>query len=134
MNRWMTSLLFCVALCTVSAAQTAPQTAPVDADWTAPAKEAARQNPLASKPQLAAGGQKVFQRSCAVCHGDEAHRGAAKAPDLASATVQSESDGALFWKITNGNARKSSMPSWGSLPEPQRWQLVLYIRSLAERK
>ncbi len=104
-----------------------------DPSWIAPAKDAAKKNPLAAKPDLAAGGQKVFNRGCAVCHGDEAYRAAAKAPDLASEAVQAQPDGALFWKITNGNARKG-MPSWGSIPEPQRWQLVLYIRSLAEPK
>ena len=101
-----------------------------DPDWTAPPKESERKNPLASKPQLAAGGEKVFNRNCAVCHGDAAHRASTHAPDLASTDVQSQSDGALFWKITNGNTRKA-MPAWGSLPEPQRWQIVLYLRSLA---
>jgi hypothetical protein len=43
--------------------------------------------------------------------------------------VQSQSDGALFWKITNGNPDRG-MPSFSRLPELQRWQLVLYIRSL----
>jgi mono/diheme cytochrome c family protein len=104
-----------------------------DPSWVAPEKEASRKNPFATKPELAAGGQKVFSRSCASCHGDEAHRASTKAPNLGSEAVQAESDGALFWKITNGNTRKA-MPSWGSLPEPQRWQLVLYIRSLREKK
>jgi mono/diheme cytochrome c family protein len=100
-----------------------------DSDWVAPQKESTRRNPIADKPHMAAGGQKVFNRGCAVCHGDEAHRAATKAPDLGDAAVQTQSDGEIFWKITNGNARKG-MPSWSSIPEPQRWQLVLYIRSL----
>ena len=37
--------------------------------------------------------------------------------------------GALFWRMSNGNSRKG-MPSFSSFPEAQRWQLVLYIRSL----
>lgn len=43
--------------------------------------------------------------------------------------VQAQTDGTLFWKITNGNA-SHGMPSFSKLPELQRWQLVLYIRSL----
>ena len=104
-----------------------------DPEWTAPAKEASRANPFASKPQLAAGGAKVFARTCASCHGDAAHRAATHAPDLSGSAVQAQSDGALFWKITNGNTRKA-MPAWGSLPEPQRWQIVLYLRTLREPK
>jgi hypothetical protein len=43
--------------------------------------------------------------------------------------VQQQSDGVLFWKITNGNTRRG-MPSFSKLPELQRWQIVLYIRRL----
>jgi mono/diheme cytochrome c family protein len=100
--------------------------------WEAPAKAAAKQNPLANRPQLAAGGAKVFSRSCASCHEDAARREKSKAPDLASQKVQSDSDGALFWKISSGNSA-TGMPSFSSLPEGQRWQLVLYVRSLASR-
>ena len=49
--------------------------------------------------------------------------------DLQLPVVQEQSDGVLFWKITNGNARKG-MPSFSKLPELQRWQIVLYIRTL----
>ncbi|HWR16847.1 MAG TPA: cytochrome c [Terriglobales bacterium] len=101
----------------------------LSSQWQAPASAASRKNPLAGKPQLAAGGAKVFERNCSVCHGDAAGREAHKAPDLASAATQAQSDGALFWKITNGNLR-TGMPGWSNIPEPQRWQLILYIRSL----
>jgi mono/diheme cytochrome c family protein len=120
-------------LCMMMAAASAIVAQGTDPDWTAPAKDAARKNPFASKPQLAAGGEKIFTRSCTSCHGEAARRAGNKAPDLGSEAVQSESDGAIFWKITNGNTRKA-MPAWGVLPEPQRWQLVLYLRSLREQK
>jgi len=51
------------------------------------------------------------------------------AADLQLPVVQSQSDGALFWKITNGNPDRG-MPSFSRLPELQRWQLVLYLRTL----
>ncbi len=125
MRTFVTSLL--LVLCSVCAFAQMPFGD--DQSWAVPAKDAARQNPLALKPQMAAGGARVFERSCARCHGDAARRAATNAPDLASEAVQTQTDGALFWKITNGNARRA-MPSWGSIPEPQRWQLVMYIRSL----
>jgi mono/diheme cytochrome c family protein len=99
--------------------------------WQAPAKASAKQNPLAAKPELAAGGARLFERSCASCHGSEASRRDKKAPDLSSASVQQEPDGALFWKISTGNSA-GGMPSFSSLPEGQRWQLVLYIRSMVK--
>lgn len=94
--------------------------------WQAPAQASSRQNPLKEKPELAAGGQKLFQRNCAVCHAAGKDQ---KGPDLSSPAVQAEPDGALFWKMSNGNSR-TGMPSFSSIPEAQRWQLVLYIRSL----
>jgi len=51
------------------------------------------------------------------------------AADLQLPVVQEQSDGALFWKITNGNPDRG-IPSFSKLPEPQRWQLVLYLRTL----
>jgi mono/diheme cytochrome c family protein len=101
-----------------------------DLTWQPPEAAASRANPLASSPQLAAGGRKLFQRHCAECHGNEGMGvKAKKAADLQLPVVQQQSDGALFWKITNGNLRRG-MPSFSSLPELQRWQLVLYLRTL----
>jgi len=38
-------------------------------------------------------------------------------------------DSTLFWVLTNGVVRRG-MPAWSKPPEPQRWQLVAYIKSL----
>ncbi len=44
--------------------------------------------------------------------------------------MKSETDGSLFWKMSNG---RGPMPSWkGTLSETQRWQLVDYIRTFAK--
>lgn len=104
---------------------------PVDPDWKVPGKMAQQPNPLRDKPELAAGGHKIFDRNCLQCHGDASHERKNNAPDLASSAVQQETDGALFWRISSGNARKG-MPSFSSLPAAQRWQLVLYIRSIGK--
>jgi len=53
--------------------------------------------------------------------------------DFQLAVVQQQSDGSLFWKITNGNV-KHGMPSFSKIPELQRWQIVLYIRTLKPTK
>ena len=101
-----------------------------DPNWRAPASAVSRQNPLASKPEAAAGGKKLFLRNCAECHGSDGTGLQKKhSADLQLPLVQWQTDGTLFWKITNGNA-SHGMPSFSKLPELQRWQVVLFIRTL----
>ena len=47
--------------------------------------------------------------------------------------AQGASDGELFWYITQG-AVNNGMPSWKSLPEEQRWEIVNYLRVLGASK
>jgi mono/diheme cytochrome c family protein len=70
----------------------------------------------------------LFESHCAECHGDDAG-GGKKGPSLRAPEVQSATPGAIFWLLTNGVVRKG-MPVWSRLPEPQRWQLVRYLKSL----
>ena len=100
-----------------------------DPGWQPPAEAAARQNPLAERPQLASGGAKLFRRECSECHGADGSGRKKNAADLQLPVVQQQTDGALFWKITNGNTPRG-MPSFSKLPELERWQLVLYLRTL----
>ena len=100
-----------------------------DQAWMAPAKEASKVNPLAYRTDALAGGRKLFQRQCSTCHG-EGGRGTTKAPDLTQSGAQAQSDGALFWKISGGNAHQG-MPTFSFLPAAQRWQLVLHLRTIA---
>jgi mono/diheme cytochrome c family protein len=93
-----------------------------------PAKAAARRNPLESDPEAVAAGAKLFEQRCAECHGANAE-GGKKGPSLRTEEIQQATPGALFWVMTNGVVRKG-MPVWSRLPEPQRWQLVTYIKSL----
>ena len=55
--------------------------------------------------------------------------GGKKGPSLLAPEVQQATPGALFWLLTNGVVRRG-MPVWSKLPEPQRWQLVSFIKSL----
>jgi mono/diheme cytochrome c family protein len=101
-----------------------------DPKWQAPPEAANRANPLASRPDTATGGQKLFRRNCVECHGADGSGLAKKhAADLQLNSVQQQSDGVLFWKMTNGNPDRG-MPSFSKLPELQRWQIVLYLRTL----
>jgi len=104
--------------------------APVYAELAkVPRKAAARPNPLATDPDAVAAGAKLFDLHCAECHGAMA-QGSRRAPSLLANPVQQAAPGTLFWLLTNGVVRRG-MPVWSKLPEPQRWQLVSYIKSFS---
>jgi mono/diheme cytochrome c family protein len=94
----------------------------------APRKAAARRNPLEGDPDAVAAGANLFELHCAECHGETAE-GGRKGPSLRAGEVQQSPPGTLFWILTNGVVRRG-MPVWSKLPEPQRWQIVTYVKSL----
>jgi mono/diheme cytochrome c family protein len=94
----------------------------------APQKAADRQNPFENDPDAVRTGSKLYERHCNECHGQTAEE-AKKGPSLRAPEVQQATSGTLFWLLTNGVVRRG-MPVWSKLPEPQRWQLVSYIKSL----
>jgi mono/diheme cytochrome c family protein len=94
----------------------------------APEKARARPNPLEKDGEAVAAGRILFDQRCRECHGDNAE-GGKKGPSLRAREVQNAEPGAIFWILTNGVVRKG-MPVWSKLPEPQRWQLVSFIKSL----
>ncbi len=97
----------------------------------APEKARARINPLAADREAVQAGSNLFQQHCAECHGDSAD-GGKKGPSLRVPQIQEATPGAIFWLLTNGVVRRG-MPVWSKLPEPQRWQLVSYLKSLGIR-
>lgn len=101
-----------------------------DGKWRlhVPAKERGRVNPLVGEADAGAAGAKLFAQHCAECHGKDA-RGEHGRPALVSARVRHATDGELQWLLRNGSLR-NGMPSWSSLPEAQRWQIVVYLRDL----
>jgi mono/diheme cytochrome c family protein len=87
-------------------------------------------NPYAGSPDAVAAGSRMFTDHCSKCHGSDA-LGRGKRPSLRSKEVQQATDGEIFWLLKNGSLRKG-MPSWSSLPEPTRWQVIAYVKSLGE--
>src|ERR1051325_274650 len=94
----------------------------------APAKARVKKNPLEKDPESVPAGKNLFEQHCAECHGDNAE-GGRKGPSLRAREFQNAEPGAIFWVLTNGVVRKG-MPVWSKLPEPQRWQLISFIKSL----
>ncbi len=102
--------------------------------WVAPASEKVKKNPLPGDKKVVEQGEKVAKVNCVSCHGptgrgDGAAAGALnpKPADWTSARVQDETDGEIFWKISNG---RGAMPPWKHLSENDRWAVIRYIRSL----
>ena len=102
--------------------------------WTAPAAEKGKKSPLKPGNETVEKGKKVAQVNCVSCHGaggkgDGAAAAALnpKPADWTSKRVQDESDGELFWKISNG---RGAMPPWKHLPDNDRWAVIGFIRSL----
>ena len=106
-------------------------------EWKAPASAKATKNPV----DKAAGvklGEALFRENCVICHGKagkgDGEAAAAMKPrpkSLVDKTVQAQTDGELFWKISEG---RDAMPGWKSISEKERWSLVSYIRVLAEKQ
>ena len=97
----------------------------------APQTAKARSDPFEGQIRARRAGAKLFARVCAGCHGPDG-RGMGKAPPLNQADVHEASPGALFWVLRNGSLKRG-MPSFAHLPEAQRWQIIVYLRSLKER-
>ncbi|HWM70999.1 MAG TPA: cytochrome c [Steroidobacteraceae bacterium] len=94
----------------------------------APLSAARLENPYSGQAPAARAGSELYAVYCAACHGRGAE-GTGTVPALAHGPVQNVADGEVFWFITKGSI-SGAMPSWASLPEQQRWQLVTYVKTL----
>ena len=103
-------------------------------EWIAPAGANTGINPLKGNAEATAEGKKTFTLMCVVCHGDKGKGdgigGLSLVPRPGNFTLektQSQTDGALFWKMSEGRA---PMASYKAILTPtQRWQLVNYLRT-----
>ena len=94
----------------------------------APEKYRSKPNPMDSDPTAPAAGRILYDEHCGECHGRGAD-GTRRGPSLLRDRVQNAPQGAIFWLITNGVVYHG-MPVWSKLPEPERWQIVSYLKSL----
>jgi mono/diheme cytochrome c family protein len=126
----MRASLACIALILAFLLLPVVCLATADGSWLkkVPQADRARTNPYAADPTAIAAGRNLFRNNCAKCHGENAE-GKANRPSLKSKRIQTATDGDLAWLIKNGEAFKG-MPGWGALPEPERWQIISYVRSL----
>ena len=93
-----------------------------------PDADRAQVNPVAGQPEAIAAGAHLFEENCARCHGADGN-GKGNRPAVRSARIAATRDGELFWLLKNGQPFRG-MPAWVSLPEPERWQIIAYLRSI----
>ncbi len=91
-------------------------------------------NPLSPGPESLGKGKVLYETYCLVCHGPQGRgngpvAGGAMLPaDLTSARIRQQSDGELYHTIRHG---LGSMPAYYERLKPEeRWQVVLYVRTL----
>lgn len=95
-------------------------------------------NPLPSTAETLAAGKEAFGHYCIACHGlDGQNTGVPFAehmspplPSLASAEVQSYTDGQLKWIIDNGIAPSGMPASRSTLSDDEIWSIVHFLRHL----
>ncbi|MBH83368.1 MAG: cytochrome c class I [Flavobacteriales bacterium] len=104
--------------------------------WQAPESAKEINNPYAGNKIAAQMGQILYSKLCWTCHGKNgkgdgpaATNLSPKPKDFSSTYLQKQTDGELFWKLTNGKGMM--VPYKYSLNEEKRWQLINYIRTLS---
>lgn len=104
--------------------------------WPVPDNYKSMKNPVAKNTDAVATGKELYNQHCKSCHGTKGLGDGPKAAqlktepgDFATAAFQSQTDGALFYKTSEG---RDDMPSFKKkIPDnDERWSIVLYLRSL----
>lgn len=104
--------------------------------WPVPEKAAKTPNPVKSSPESIKAGKDLWSQHCSSCHGKTGLGDGSKAAqlktqpnDLTVASAQSQSDGSLFYKVSEG---REDMPSFKKkIPDAEDiWDLVIYMRTL----
>ena len=136
-----TALVGCVAIIGGAWAWGALASDPPAATQTAttvPARDARRKNPIPADDGSRASGKGIYTGNCAPCHGATGNGKGAVAylqelppKDLTDSKFNQDSDGTLYWKISNGHR---PMPKFENLlPDESRWNVVNYLRTLISK-
>lgn len=109
-----------------------------DDPWVVTARAAKKKNPTTADAAALAKGKVLYAKECLSCHGSTgkgdgpAVKGLEKTPgDLSNPKLWEQSDGALFFKITEGRKPMPSMEK--TFTEEERWLVVNYLRTLSPK-
>ena len=124
------------AVVTVSVLSFAFTTIQQPKPWPVPDKNAKTANPVKSSAESIAAGKALWGLHCSSCHGKKGLGDGTKAAqlkttpqDMSKADFQGQTDGALYYKISEG---RDDMPSFKKkIPDAEDiWSLVDYVRTL----
>lgn len=108
--------------------------------WDAPESADTQKNPLSENSEATQKGKILFESQCIMCHGSKGKGDGPVAAslmrrptDLTSEMTQSHTDGALYWKIMEGNSPMPSFRETHKTDHDQCWQLINYIRELGKQ-
>ncbi len=101
----------------------------VKAQWEIPEKAKNQKSPSKPTEELALKGKKLFDQTCAACHGNpsKANGILPTATDLGSDKYFERTAGETFFQITNG---MGAMPSFkDQFTNKEKWNIIHFIRS-----
>ncbi len=103
-------------------------------EWIVPAENGSKLSPFAFSDSTRMAGAVLYNLNCKSCHGDPGMNNVVKLvplpPDPASAKMQGNSDGAIFYKAAEG---RGTMPSFkNTLTASDTWRIISFIRGFNE--
>ncbi len=108
------------------------------APWIVPESAKEKKNLYPPDEFSIARGKKSYKIECMRCHGKEGRGDGTSAiriekivADLTSDYVQNQTDGELFWKISEG--RRPMPLAKRTLTDDQRWDIINYIRTFKKK-
>ena len=110
-----------------------------DTNWVVPEAANALVNPMEVDEFALLEATDIYKQHCRSCHGrlgDGKGAGAAEVStpvtDFTLAEFHEQSDGSMFWKISEG--RNDMKPFKGKLSEEEIWLTVIFIKDFAPKE
>jgi mono/diheme cytochrome c family protein len=117
------------------------QAAGSSSGWTLPPDADTKKSPLTVDAKVLAAGKTVFKDKCTKCHGDtgigdgpDADPDHREDMDLTNPKrADRNSDGVVFYKVSNGRKRPKMPVFKEELTENQIWSVVAYVQTLRKK-
>jgi mono/diheme cytochrome c family protein len=105
-------------------------------EWIAPADQKDLVNPQEYNLSNVKKGKELYLKNCKSCHGDPGKNNVLPLVpppvDITSERMQKNTEGELFYKITNG---RGAMPQFkATISDDDRWRIVNYISNFSPKK
>jgi mono/diheme cytochrome c family protein len=105
-------------------------------EWIAPADQKTKVNPQEYNLDNVKKGKELYIKNCKSCHGDPGKNNVLPLVpppvDFASEKMHKNTEGEMYYKITNG---RGSMPQFkATISDDDRWRLVDYIMNFSPKK